>query len=113
MLDLREFEVWAKTSVHKKRVAKARDTLVRAASAGRLVISTSWGKDSVALCDLAIDTLGPVDLMHMASPYELPGYESIVEHFTARAPIHTVPPRRTLAEYIAWLQVIGLGYERE
>jgi 3'-phosphoadenosine 5'-phosphosulfate sulfotransferase (PAPS reductase)/FAD synthetase len=76
-------------------------------------VSTSWGKDSVALCDLAIDTVGPIDLVHLQSGYEIPGNESISAHFAARAPVHEVPPPRTVEETIEWIRSIGLCFERE
>lgn len=66
------------------------------------------------LCDIALDTLGPaVTLVHLASSYEIPGGEPVVEHFAARgARIETVPPARTLEETVAWLRVVGLGCDR-
>ncbi len=114
-IDWRQYKVWSQTRVHRRRVERAREAITQAAEHGRVLVSTSWGKDSVALCDLAIDVLGSeVALVHMASPYELPGNAAIVDHFRRRsATVYTIPSSRTLAEYIAWLRSIGgLGYER-
>lgn len=113
MPDMREFEVWAKTRVHAQRIEHARAILREGASRGPMIVSTSWGKDSVAMCDLAIETLGRVELLHLASPYALPGSEHVVEHFAARATVHTLPATRTLAEYVEWCREIGLPHERD
>ena len=116
MIDWRQYKVWSQTRVHRLRVERARKVIAKAAEHGRVLVSTSWGKDSVALCDIAVDVLGTnVALVHMASPYELPGNAAIVEHFVRRGvTAHTIPPAKTLARYVAWLQSIGgLGYERE
>lgn len=111
----REFDIWSRTRVHSDRVERSRDVLRRAADIGRVVVSTSWGKDSTALCDLAIDTLGDrIELMHLESPYRLPGWEQVERQFIDRGVVvHAVPSRRTLAETISWLKEIGLGYERD
>jgi 3'-phosphoadenosine 5'-phosphosulfate sulfotransferase (PAPS reductase)/FAD synthetase len=111
--DLREFAVWAKTRAHADRVERARAVLRRAAEIGPLVVSTSYGKDSTVLLDLAAETLGRVDSMHLSSPYRLPGWEPVAAWTAAHSTLHVVPARRSLAETIAWLREIGLGYERE
>lgn len=112
MPDLDAYREWSKTKAFARRVDAARTTLRVAAALGPLIVSTSWGKDSVALADLALDTLGPVPLLHQASAYRLPGWDRVAEHFAARTPVHVIEPKRTLAETIAWLHEIGLGYER-
>ncbi|OFV80207.1 MAG: hypothetical protein A2Y78_04750 [Acidobacteria bacterium RBG_13_68_16] len=77
------------------------------------MVATSWGKDSIVLCDLAVEVLGPCTLLHQASPYELPGVDPIVDHYRVRGcEIVTLSPTRTLAEYIDWLRDVGLCYER-
>jgi len=112
-INWRQYDVWSRLKVHHRRVEKARDCIRRAVAHGRTFVSTSWGKDSVALCDLVLDTVGPTTLVHMASPYELPGYEHIVEHFGARTDVVTLPPTKSLEQYIAWLHELGgLGYQR-
>lgn len=110
--DLRQYVVHARTLAYRRREDATRRELERAAARGRVSVSTSWGKDSVALCDLACEVLGRPTLLHLAHPYPLPGAEHVVEHFAARAAVVTLPPARTLAEYIAWLRGVGLGYER-
>lgn len=113
MADIRQYMLWARSRQHQARVAESRRILWRAAAHGTIVVSTSWGKDSIALCDLALETLGGLDMLHMASPYELPGYDETVAHFSARGRVHVLDPQRTLEETIAWLGEVGLGHERE
>ena len=108
----REYAVWARTSAHQRRVEAASEVFRRAAAVGRVVVSSSWGKDSTALCDLAIETLGRIDIMHLASPYGLPGGEHVAEHFASRAQVHVVQASRSLAEYIEWCRDVGLPHER-
>lgn len=111
--DLRAYEVLASTRAFARHVETARRVLREAAARGPLAVSVSWGKDSIALAHLALDTLGSVPLFHMASPYALPGYEACRAYFAERATIHELPASRSLAEYIAWCQDIGLPHERE
>lgn len=111
--DLRQYEVWATTRAFARHVETARGILRRGADKGPMSVSVSWGKDSLALAHLALDTLGDVPLFHMASPYGLPGYDECKAYFAARATIHTLPASRTLDEYITWCQDIGLPHERE
>lgn len=110
---MRQYAVHATLKAFQKRVDVARAALVDAASRGPVVICSSWGKDSVALCDLALETLGPVPIMHVRSAYELPGGEHVEAHFRTRAEVYDVPAKLTLEETIAWLQQHGLGYQRE
>lgn len=117
----------ARSSEHARRVDAARRVMLRAldiaGSVERLAVFTSWGSDSVPLCDLALDVAGatdaatatrPLRLVHIASTYEIPGGEAVVEHFAARggARIETIPPARTLDETIAWLRTLGLDHSR-
>ena len=111
--DLREYEVIASTRSFTRHVETARRILRDGAARGPMAVSVSWGKDSLALAHLALDTLGPVPLFHMASPYGLPGYDECRAYFAARATVHELPASRSLAEYIAWCQDIGLPHERE
>jgi len=105
--------VWAQTRSHRDRVEAAKTVFRRAAEVGPIAISSSWGKDSVCCCDLAVDVLGEdVRIFHLAGPYELPGYEAIREHFALRAIVDEVPSSRTLAEVIEWLHDVGLGCDR-
>jgi len=110
--DRARYLVHARSAQFGQRVAEARAALRRAVAVGPVAVSTSWGKDSCALADLAIDTLGPVPLVHFASSYELPGSEPVVEHFRARTTVHVEPALRSLDETIAWLREVGLPHER-
>lgn len=109
----RYYEAWSRTQVHARRVERARAHLREAAALGPMIVMTSWGKDSLAMLDLAIDTLGPgVQALHLASPYGLPGYEETIAHFEARCTVHVDEARLSLAEYIDWHKRIGLAHER-
>jgi 3'-phosphoadenosine 5'-phosphosulfate sulfotransferase (PAPS reductase)/FAD synthetase len=112
MADLSRYATHALLACHRRQVDRSRTLLLDASAKGPLVVATSWGKDSVVLTDLAIETLGRVPLFHMASPYRLPGWERVAEHFAARTDVHEIPSHRTLTETIAWLHEVGLGYER-
>lgn len=114
MADLRQYQIRAQLALHQGRVARARAELRHAATLGRLVVATSWGKDSCALAHLAIATLAParVTLMHLGSAYALPGGERVVEYFRERADVVEVEARRTLPETIAWLREVGLPHQR-
>lgn len=111
--DLREYEVWARTAAFSRRVEGAKRVLDDAASRGECVVMTSWGKDSVAQLDLAIEHLGPVRAIHLASSYRLPGSERVAEHFAARCDVSAVPDARSVEDVIAWLREVGLPHERE
>lgn len=115
--DRSRYLMHARTRTHLARVERARSILRTAVEiAGgveAVAVFTSWGSDSVPLCDLALSTLGPVTMVHMASAYEMPGGEHVVEHFAARGRVVTLPPSRTLDETVAWLHEIGLGCDRE
>lgn len=102
--DIREYDIWAQLNVYKRHIEKARAVLRRAAEKGRPLISTSWGKDSVFLCDLAIDTLGGdnVDLMHIGYPDDLPGYDRVIAYFEERANVFTVQCAQGWDEYLDW-----------
>lgn len=102
----------AQTRVFRRRVEQAREVLQRAADTGPLAVSVSWGKDSTALAHLSLETLGRVPLLHMSSPYALPGWERVAEYFAARTDVHVLPASRTLREYIEWCKRIGLPHER-
>lgn len=103
--------MWAQTSVHRRRVTVAADAVTTAAKIGDVMVATSWGKDSVALCHLVLSVLGPVPLVHLSSPYELPGGDHVVQYFAARAEVVTLPCR-TLTDTIEWLRTIGLDHHR-
>lgn len=113
--DLREYDVLSKTVGFRRRLEQAKRELERVVTLHqRWVVSTSWGKDSCALAGLICETLGTgFDAVHLKSPYELPGYERVIEWFSARCVIHTVSTTRTLQEYVGWLRLHGLAYERE
>lgn len=111
--DVRQYLLWAKSPTHRARVAQAEGIFHRARAVGPISIASSWGKDSGPLCDIAIRLFGPeTTILHMASPYELPGYEDVVAHFSERARVATLPAARTLDEYVEWCRAIGLPHER-
>ncbi len=115
MPDIRRYEVLAKTVAFQRRLYHAKLEIESATRHhDHWVVSSSWGKDSCALVALIAETVGPgFEAVHLRSPYELPGYEHVLEWFAARCVIHTVETARTLAEYVEWLQAHGLGYERD
>ena len=108
-----QYRAWAQTAVHQRRVAQAVDIVQRADALGTIALAMSWGKDSVAVADLALRTLGRrVPAYHMASSYELPGGEHVAAHFRERTDVDVLPAKRTAEEVIEWLREVGLGYER-
>lgn len=108
----RQYLTHARTRAYARHVDTARRILDHAVERGSLVVSMSWGKDSVAMGDIAIEHLGRVPMLHLASPYALPGSEHVRAHFEARADVTVLDARRTLAEYIEWCREIGLPHER-
>ena len=80
-------------------------------TAGRIVVSTSWGKDSVCLVDLARRVLGDVDLMHIASPAVMPGTDRVADAMVGQCPYHVIS-QHDLAGYVAWVRSVGLPHER-
>jgi phosphoadenosine phosphosulfate reductase len=112
--DLREYATHARTVALRRKVELARQEIEREIAGGRFVVCSSWGKDSCALVSLVQSVAGTgFDVAHLESPYELPGYDRVLEWFRARCVVHTIPAQRTLAEYVEWLQRHGLGYERD
>lgn len=76
---------------------------------GPVAVFTSWGKDSVVMCHLAVTHRTDVTLVHMAGG--LPGSEHIHEFFAQLGvPVHVIP--RDIPRTIAWLKEIGLYHER-
>ncbi len=111
--DVRQYILWSRSPTHRARVKQAEDIFRRAREVGPISIASSWGKDSIPLCDMAIELFGPTTtILHMASPYSLPGYDAVVENFTSRARVVTLSPTRTLPEYVEWCRSIGLPHER-
>lgn len=101
----------ARLAAFARLIDQARATIVRAAGRGRVVVSTSWGKDSIVVSDLA-RSVGVQDLLHLASAYEL-DTAPIAAWWAERMIVHTLPPTRDLQATMAWLHEVGLGYERE
>lgn len=108
----RQYLTHARTRAYARHVDGAKRILDRAAERGPIVVSMSWGKDSVAMGDLALEHLGRVPMLHLASPYALPGSEHVRAHFEARTNVTVLEATRTLAEYIEWCREIGLPHER-
>lgn len=102
----------AQLRAHRAKVAQAREELVRAAVHGKLIVGSSWGKDSCALLHLVLETLGPVEVLHLGSPYQLPGYDDLLAWAQERCQVHTLESGRTLAQTVEWLRDIGLPHER-
>lgn len=109
-IEHRGYLAHSKTITFHRHVDFALREVEKASRSGNAIVSTSWGKDSVALCHLALG----LPMVHLQSPYELPGGEHVVQWFIDNgAEIHTVRTRKSLQEYIDWLREFGLGYERE
>lgn len=107
------YRAHARTKAFARKLDQARRALETAGRAGKVAVSMSYGKDSIAVGALALEVLGPVPIMHLDSAYKLPGWEPVQEHFRARTMVHVIPAKRTLRETIEWLKEVGLGYERE
>jgi phosphoadenosine phosphosulfate reductase len=116
-IERRKYLALAGLKKHRAKVESAREILRAAAAGRRLVVATSWGKDSIALCQLAIETLGTeaekVPAFHQHSNAELPGGEHVVEFFRERMHVTTLPGSMTLAEYVEYVRGVGLPHERE
>lgn len=103
----------SKTRAYKRSIDSARRIFERGLARGKTVVSTSWGKDSVVMCDLAL-TMGVTSFLHLESPYSLPGNDEIVSHFAGRdADITILSAEKTVEEYVSWYQEIGLAHERK
>jgi phosphoadenosine phosphosulfate reductase len=106
------YRLHSEQSGYKQRVRQAYQIVERAAKNGRALVSTSWGKDSVALMHLCQEVLGPVELFHMKTA-EMPGYEACWEYFKNRsAGYYEITTHGTLAERIELYRTIGLAHER-
>ena len=109
-IERRGYLAHASTNTFKRHVEFAIREVEKASRIGNAIVSTSWGKDSVALCHLAMG----LPMVHLQSPYELPGGEHVVQWFRDNgAEIVTLQTRKNLYDYLAWLKEYGLGYERE
>ena len=110
--DRRMYEAWATLSAYRRRVAQAKEVMLRGADRGTMALAVSWGKDSLAMAHLALEVAPGATLFHLASPYELPGYEESVAYFSSRMTVHNAEAPRTLADYIEWCRDVGLPHER-
>ncbi len=109
---MREYEAWSKTNAFRRKLDGARAEIAKLT--GHFVVSSSWGKDSCALVGLVSEVRGErFDTVHLRSPYELPGSESVLDWASGICNPHTIATSRTLGDYLAWLSEHGLGYERE
>lgn len=117
--DRARYLMHSRTPGFARRVERARGVLLAALDAAdgdptRVAVFTSWGADSVPLCDLALDTIGAgAPLVHMRSPFPMPGGERVVEHFAARARLVTIEPDADNATILSWLHLIGTECDRE
>ena len=109
---LAEYLVRSRLNNYRQQVDAARCCIEQAAAKGPMIVAVSLVKDSVALLDLAIETLGRVEAMRVTSSYALPGGGAVLEYFQRRCMLHEIAPRLSLEETIAWLQNHGLGIER-
>jgi len=62
---------------------------------------------------LALQHFGKATIMHLESPYGLPGYGEVIAWFRERATVHTIPASRDLADYVRWCHDVGLPHERD
>lgn len=112
--DRRAYDAFGRTRRMQRRIDSARREIESGLTRGRAMISTSWGKDSCALAHLVMSVDPSVPMVHLRSPYQLPGGERVEAYFRELgATLIDVPTRKTLQEYVDWLQEHGLGYERE
>jgi phosphoadenosine phosphosulfate reductase len=107
----KRYLVHSKLRSFKRKVKKSQEIIKESTKYGKVAVSVSWGKDSVALADLVIKTIGPVPIMHMASSYRLPGFEHVEDYFRAITDVHIVDPEETVDEVIVRLMKSGLCYE--
>ena len=101
----------SKTRAYRRSLDSAKRIFDRGIARGRMVVSTSWGKDSVVMGDIAL-SLGIKDFLHLESPYELPGNEQVISHFATLADVTILPAEKTIEEYVSWYQDIGLAHCR-
>jgi len=112
MTDTRQYAAHARTSAMVRKIDAAKREIEREAR-GRFVVCSSWGKDSCALVALILEAVGSgFQVGHLRSPYELPGCDAVLAWARERMVVHTVESPWSLADYVAWLQTHGLGYER-
>lgn len=107
------YRAHARTAAFGRKLDQARRAIEEAASKGRVSVSLSLGKDSIAAARIALDVLGSdTQIIHMFGA-PLPGWESTRDYFATHARLHVIPAKRSLAEMIAWLREVGLCYDRE
>ena len=109
---LRKYLPLALGRAFRDKVEAALRTLEHLERLGPVVVSTSWGKDSVVLADLAARVWGEeVQLLHIGHAHALPGDEPVRAAATGK--VHEIPAR-SLEESIEWLRhpEIGLPHER-
>jgi 3'-phosphoadenosine 5'-phosphosulfate sulfotransferase (PAPS reductase)/FAD synthetase len=111
--DPEAYRVHARTRAFARKVEQARAAVRKMAAQGSFAVSCSFGKDSIAVASLVLDEVEKPHIIHMDSPYKLPGWEHVRDYFAARAQLHMIPSKKTLEETIEWLKDVGLGYERE
>jgi len=109
---LLQYRIHARTRAYAVAVERASERLAEAASLGRVLVSSSWGKDSVVLVYLAARA-GLTEVLHMPSPAAMPGTDEIeawcAEHM--RVSVFRTP-MATIEERLAWTHEVGLGHER-
>lgn len=119
-MPLREDELalylaWARSDAYAESLQYTR-AAIRLVSLrpGPVAVAVSWGKDSVVLADIAIELLGDrAILVNLKSPYAIPGWEVVRDHFAARARVVELGDGRSVEDVIAVLRDIGLGVDRD
>lgn len=107
------YRAHARTKAFQRKVDQAHEAIREITAAGTIAVSSSFGKDSIAVASLALDVIESPHIVHLDSSYKLPGWEPVRDYFAQRARVHVIPSKRSLAETIEWLKTVGLGYERE
>lgn len=108
------YRAHARTAAFRRKVDQAKRSIEEAARVGKVSVSLSLGKDSIAATRLVLDVLGgDTQIIHMDSSYKLPGWEPTRDYFAEHGRLHVIPAKRSLAETIEWLRDVGLCYDRE
>lgn len=107
-MELSRYAMLAATPSFRRKVIMACDMLE---SVPDVLISSSWGKDSVVLVDLALHA-GHRDTLYLAFPHPLPGTQEVMDAFAQRGAIIHVDAGLDLDSYIEYLRSVGLPHER-
>lgn len=92
----------ALSCAYRARVLESLRMLEELPKLGACVVSTSWGKDSVVMMDLARRAWSDLHLLHLEDPFEYPGYEKVREFFLSGSRYHEITNQsreKILAEF--------------